>query len=207
MQSFTTKKYIFSLLSFLLILISSNTIAGEISIKHPISFGHIDVHPGGDAIIISAQNGSALPESTRSIVTGGESGQLQITSESLEHVEFIYPASVTMESGQHSITITEIDVHSQYSSGGADVLGSGFPLDVHIGGKMQLSGTEENGSYGGVMSITINFEANSISLQNFSNAEQSTAPAEESSLPLTEPAASSPDTPEENSTPLNSPKL
>ena len=195
MHTPTQKEYISCLILILMILISPSGFAGEISIRHPVSFGRIDLHPGGDDIVIAAQNGSALPTSARSIVTGGESGLLQVTSENVEHVEIIYPTSIFMESGPHRLEITDIGDYSQYNSGGVDVLGDGFPLDINIGGIMRLTGTEENGSYSGSLPITLNFEADSIPLFTSVNDEEPVALAEEEEGPVSDAPELNDDTP------------
>jgi hypothetical protein len=124
----------------------------------PLSFGTIDLHPAGDTITINASGGAATPSaSSGSVVTGGSSGLITVTSESVEHVDIIYPASVTMTSGASSITITGIDTNSEYSVGGVDTLGGGIPLTISVGGKINISSGQANGSYSAVLRITLNY--------------------------------------------------
>jgi len=159
------RKYIQSNSCFLLcfvvlsqLLTSPATRAGEISVIKSLSFGTIDFYPGGDTITISALTGSASPQAARSIVTGGGSGLIRITSETEEHVDITYPESVILRSDNHTMTLINIDDLSQYSTIGATVPGDGSALDIHIGGRLIFTGDEIDGSYSGSLSITLNFE-------------------------------------------------
>jgi len=147
-------------LSFLLLLIFSPTIlVGEVQVRiiKTISFGTVDLHPGGDTILIDARTGSSFPGSSRSIVSEGGSGLIRISSDENVHMDILYPASTIMRSNNHSLSVSEIDNRSQYAFGGVDI-NSDIPLDVNIGGQMSLIGQEVDGNYSGSIPITINFE-------------------------------------------------
>ncbi len=131
--------------------------SAEVTLIEPISFGTIDFHPGGDTIRIAAASGPVKPDSDRSIVTGGKSGLIRIVSDNIEHVDIIYPSSITLSNGSSTLVLDGINSNSEYSSGGVDTLGSGLPLDVSIGGELVLSGDEMDGSYSGSMTITLNY--------------------------------------------------
>lgn len=136
----------------------SGALGADAVVSQALSFGTIDLHPAGDTIIINASGGAATPSAgSGSVVTGGSSGLITVTSDSVEHVEIIYPASATMTSGAGTITITGIDTHSEYSVGGADTLGGGIPLTISVGGKINISSGQANGSYSAVLVITLNY--------------------------------------------------
>ena len=126
-------------------------------VNQSISFGAIDLHPGGDTITIAAGGGAGFPVSTQSVVTGGNSGLITVTSAAIEHVDILYPVSVTMISGPHTLDIVSMDINSQYSMGGADTLGGKIPLTISVGGKITIPPGQANGSYTGLITITLNY--------------------------------------------------
>lgn len=133
------------------------SLAGEVTLFEPISFGTIDFHPAGDTIRIAAGNGPATPDGERSIVTGGKSGLIRIVSENIEHVDIIYPSYISLKNGTYSLRLDNISINSEYSSGGADTLGEGLPLDISVGGELVLSGSEKDGGYSGSLTIILNY--------------------------------------------------
>ncbi len=134
------------------------TLGADAVVSQALSFGIIDLHPAGDTITINARNGAATPSAgSGSVVTGGSSGLITVTSESVEHVDIIYPASVSMTSGSSSITITGIDTNSEYSVGGTDTPGGGIPLTISVGGVINISSGQASGSYSAVLVITLNY--------------------------------------------------
>ncbi len=123
----------------------------------PIFFGTVDLHPGGDTVRINAASGFSTPHSSRSIVSDGRSGLIRIVSDSVEHVDVLYPGQVTLRNGNRTLYLTEIGGNSEYNSTGVDLI-AGIPVDINIGGKINFAGGEIDGQYGGTMVITINFE-------------------------------------------------
>ncbi len=144
------------LLTFLLFT-SPSILAGEVSQVTPVSIGTLDLHPAGDTIIIAAENGPASPLSTRSLVTGGGSGLITLTSTVVEHVDITYPESAILSKGAHTITVIDISSHSEYNATGVDLPGGGVSVEVSIGGKIVLPRDVVYGSYSGTMSIQLNF--------------------------------------------------
>lgn len=140
-----------------LFLATSPVRAGEVLQVTPFGFGTIDLHPGGDTIVIAAENGSAAPLAGRSTVTGGTSGMITLTSTDAEHVEIVYPETVVLTSGGRQLTIRDIAAHSQYAGTGVDLLGGNIQVNVHVGGSLTLSGNEVAGNYSGSMLIEINY--------------------------------------------------
>lgn len=136
---------------------SSATLAGEVSRVTPITIGTVDLHPKGDTVVIAAENGPASPVSSRSVVTGGSSGLITLTSTLAEHVDIIYPSSVILSSGGHIIRITDISSHSEYNATGIDLPGGGISVEVSIGGKIVLPGDVFHGNYSGSITIQLNF--------------------------------------------------
>jgi len=80
-----------------------------------------------------------------------------VTSLAIEHVDILYPVSVTMTSGPNSIDIVSIDINSQYRVGGADTLGGNIPLTISVGGKIDIAAGQADGSYSGQIIITLNY--------------------------------------------------
>ncbi len=123
-----------------------------------VSFGTIDLHPGGDTITIAAAGGPAVPvAASNSVVIGGNSGLITVTSATVEHVDIIYPVTVTMASSPNSIQLVSIDINSQYNVGGADTLGGGLPLTISLGGVITLAAGQANGSYTAQIPIILNY--------------------------------------------------
>jgi hypothetical protein len=143
---------------FILINSSSVAVAGEVSRVVPLSFGTIDLFPGGDIIVINASNGSASAVANRSLVTQARNGLLTLRSMEVEQVDIHYPTSVILVSSSgHQLVITEISTYSQYSDTLVDLQGNNIPVDVSVGGKLQLNGNEIHESYSGTLEIQLNF--------------------------------------------------
>lgn len=140
-----------------LLFTSSAILAGEVSQVTPVSIGTVDLHPAGDAVVIAAENGSTVPVSGRSLVTGGGSGLIILTSTLAEHVDITYPLSATLSNGAHTITVIDISSHSEYNATGVDLPGGGISVEVSIGGKIILPADVVYGSYNGTMSVQLNF--------------------------------------------------
>jgi len=143
-----------SLMLSLLLVTASASLAGVVTHFVPPYFGEIDLHPGGDTIVIAAQNGPALPSAGRSVVTGGGSGRLILTSSDAEQVQVLYPESITLTHGGQSITMRGIPALSQQT---ATLPGGNVQREIHIGGSLALQGNENRGTYNGSMTIQINF--------------------------------------------------
>jgi len=120
----------------------------------PPYFGEIDLNPAGDTIVIAAQNGPATPSFEHSVITGGSSGILALSSAEAGQVEVLYPQSVTLTSGGQTITIRGIPLLSQKN---ANLPGGGTRCDLSIGGSLMLRGDESRGTYKGSMTIQLNF--------------------------------------------------
>jgi len=141
----------------LLLAVASMAKAATVSSVQDISFGSIDLHPGGDTVTIAASSGPGSPISTQSMVIGGSSGRITISSQTVEHVDIIYPPTVTLQNGVHTITVDNLDNNSQYSVGGTDTLGNGIPLQINVGGRLSIPSGQAQGAYSGPMTITLNF--------------------------------------------------
>lgn len=135
-----------------------NVLGADAVVSQSLSFGTIDLNPGGDTITIDASTGPATPiANSNSVVIGGRNGLITVTSLIIEHVDIIYPVSVNLVSGSNVITITAIDINSQYRAGGADTLGGGIPLTIRVGGKIVIPSGQANGSYSAQIPIILNF--------------------------------------------------
>lgn len=120
-----------------------------------LHFGHIDLHPAGDTITIAAQDGPTdKPAAGRSLVSGGGSGRISITSSEACLVEVTYPGAVTLTSGGHAVTVRGFSSLSQKS---ADLPGGGVRRDLSIGGSLELPGNAGRGTYNGTMTLQIHF--------------------------------------------------
>lgn len=142
---------------FCLLVTSPAVPAGEVTLVSPVDFGAIDLNPGGDTIVIAADNGPASPSGSRSGVTGGGSGLIHVTSTEAEHVEILYPNSTPLICGSHSLTIKDIGPHSQYNLTGFDLPGGGVTRAISVGGSLELQGDEISASCNGSLSIQLNF--------------------------------------------------
>lgn len=138
-------------------LITSPVFAGEVISVQGLSFGSIDLHPGGDTIRIDAADGSTQPDGDRSVVTGGGSGRIRLSSEILENVDIHYPESTSLYYGENEITVTDLAAYSQYGDTGLELPGDGATVDIHIGGKLSLDKTTEYGNYSGNMTVQLDF--------------------------------------------------
>ena len=139
------------------LLTSPPVMAGEVTLVNGLDFGAIDLNPAGDTIVIAAQNGSASPKGSRSVVTGGGSGLIQVTSVEAEHVEILYPDLVPLVCGSHSLQLTNIGLNSQYHLTGVDLPGGGAIRTISVGGSLELRGNETYGNCSGSMALQVNF--------------------------------------------------
>jgi len=146
-----------AIMLFCLLVTSPAVPAGEVTLVAPVDFGSIDLNPGGDTIVIAAHNGPASPAGSRSGVTGGGSGLIQVTSTEAEHVEILFPDSAPLVCGSHSLTIKDIGPHSQYHLTGLDLPGGGVTRTISVGGSLKLQGDEASVSCSGFLSIQLNF--------------------------------------------------
>ncbi len=129
-----------------------------------LDFGSIDLDPdpAGDTITINAASGPASPVATgASVITGGTSGLITITSSVVMHVDVTYPATnVTLTSGSNTLTLTPANIisNSMYpdSGPGTDTDGSNALL-IHVGGVIVIPQGQASGTYTGSMTITINY--------------------------------------------------
>ena len=140
-----------------MLLMAGPLAGGEVTQVSGIDFGAIDLNPGGDTITIAAQNGPAVPMGSRSVVTGGGSGLIRVTSVEAEHLEILYPNSVPLTCTGQSLTITAIGPHSQYHLSGVDLPGGGVARLISVGGSLQLGGNERSGRCSGTMTIQLNY--------------------------------------------------
>ena len=64
-----------------------------------MSFGSIDLNPGGDTIIIDASSGAATPASSggASVVTGGNSGLVTVAASTNFTINVVYEANIVVE--------------------------------------------------------------------------------------------------------------
>lgn len=132
-------------------------LCGEVVSVSSVNFGTIDLFPGGDSIIIDARNGPALPAATRSVITGGGSGKISLTSDIVESVSISYPPSVSLSNGTQQIIVDQIATYSEYSGTPLNFAGDGSVVGVDVGGRLQLTGGEIYSGYSGTMVIGLNF--------------------------------------------------
>lgn len=151
-------KYLCSLTALLFSLIlSPSSHGGEVISISSFSFGNIDMFPGGDDIIIDASAGPAIPTANRSVITGGGSGKIVITSDVVESVDIDYPTSIMLSDGDHLLKVDKISEYSEYSSSLINFIGDGSNVEVSVGGRLHLQGNEIINTYTGSMIISINF--------------------------------------------------
>ena len=142
------------LLLVVLLVTASVSPAGVVIQVVPPYFGEIDLYPGGDTVTIAAQHGPAVPSAGRSVVTGGGSGRIILSSAEAEQVEVVYPDSLTLTRGADSLTVRGIPALSQNH---VVLPGGGARVELSIGGHLELRGTERQGDYHGTMTLQINF--------------------------------------------------
>jgi|GEM_PF-3103624 len=136
------------------------TWAGEATALSPLDFGAIDLNPGGDTIVIAANNGPAFPKGGRSVVTGGGSGLISLAANLgvEELVNIGYPDTIPLKCEGHQISLTGISNYSQYASTDILLTDDGAPVHVSIGGNLVLQGNETECHYVGDMLLQLNFE-------------------------------------------------
>ncbi len=113
---FFTHCYIALFSIFFLLQGSTFCLAKEVRLIHPINFGTIILHPGGDDITIDASNGkaSATINSSNSIVRNWEYGEIKFTMNPGVDISLEYPDSISLAnaSGQ-KIWLKYINNYSQ----------------------------------------------------------------------------------------------
>ena len=128
-----------------------------------LDFGSIDLDPAGETVTINASAGAATPAvANASVVTGGTSGLITITSAVVMHVDVTYPAAnITLSNGSGdtlTIVAATIAANSMYPDTGAGTNTDGTnPLLIHVGGIIVVPAGQANGTYTGTMAITINY--------------------------------------------------
>lgn len=140
--------------SFFVLSTTSVSCSGVVVHIVPPYFGEIDLHPKGDSITIAAQNGSAVPTSLYSVVTGGGSGRLMLKASGAEQVQVIYPDEVVLSGNGQTILLRGMPALSQTS---AVLPGGNVVQELSIGGVLILDGNEKRGSYSGSIPIQVNF--------------------------------------------------
>ena len=128
---------------------------GVVSQVIGLHFGHIDLHPAGDTITIAAQDGPTdKPTANRSLVSGGGSGRISITSSEPCLVEVTFPREVLLISAGHTVTVHGFSSLSQTT---AELPGGGVRRDLSIGGRLELPGHARRGAYRGTMTLQTHF--------------------------------------------------
>ncbi len=133
-----------------------------------MDFGTIDLNPNGDSISIKAQNGSARPENSHSVVFGGKSGEVVFASKDVKRVSIEYPppgSTVSLTNGEGGIIILkDISLYSQYTNGEEINLPGGYQKTrISIGGTLVfspkalrgLAGTGNKSTYRGTLRLKI----------------------------------------------------
>lgn len=124
-----------------------------------MTFGVIDLHPGGDTIVIAAGNGPSEAVAGNSIVHHGRSGMivLQSSSGTDEQLDIQYPDQVDLSCGGQHVRITGISTHSQHASTVVELPADRRRVEVSIGGTLELSGDERPCHYNGVMPLEMHY--------------------------------------------------
>lgn len=129
-----------------------------------MSFGSIDLNPGGDTIVINASSGAATPASSgaASIVTGGASGLITVASNNAFTINVVYEADSTVALTEPiSGSIVYLNSIDQYSEGGTVnggvIHAAGIDSLINVGGSVQFPAGADAGIYSGSMTITLNY--------------------------------------------------
>jgi len=124
-----------------------------------MTFGTIDLHPGGDSIVIAAESGQAVAAGSRSFVHNGRSGMivLQSASGTYEQVDIQYPDQVILACGGQQIILGGVATHSQFSSVPIDLPADRRRIEVSMGGELVLAGDEKPCRYSGVIPIELHY--------------------------------------------------
>ncbi len=105
----------------------------------PIDFGRLILHPAGDNISIKAQNGPATPDQSRSVIIGGSSGELILTSQVAGHITVEYPTDddgkVLTSGCREGVFLSDINTYSQKS---VYLPGGGQRRSLAIGGTLHI---------------------------------------------------------------------
>lgn len=125
-----------------------------------IDFGTItkvDASPG--TITIDASGGAATPAATGAgvSVTGGNSGEITISSNVTANVTITYPVTSNLDkvgaSSPTSVQQIEVKDFSTNSTGTSMSITAGTPATLHLGGVITLKASQEPGNY----SVSLNF--------------------------------------------------
>lgn len=147
--------FISMLISLLLTIPNAALAQGVVSQVIGLDFGHVDLHPAGDTITIAAQDGPTdKPTANRSLVSGGGSGRISITSNEPCLVEVTYPGEVLLTSRGRTVTVRGFSSLSQTA---AELPGGGVRRDLSIGGSLDLPGHAGQGAYSGTLTLQIHF--------------------------------------------------
>lgn len=130
-----------------------------------MDFGSVEILPAGDTITIAAgtTDGSggtaAVPVATgTSVVTGGTSGLITISSPIALDINVTYPPSVDLTDGTTTVALSAIDANS----GGGTTDGTVSHLAtvdtlIHVGGVIVFGLNATTGDYSGSIPITISY--------------------------------------------------
>ncbi len=136
---------------------SSALWAGEVVEVVAMSFGEVEINPASCEVTLDAKNGAVKAMPTRTVVVGGDSGKITIRSAVEEQVHIEYNDSAFLWSAEEKIGISDVQSLSQYHNQYINLEGSNIPVDIHIGGRLVLTGDESIGNYSGKMEIVLTF--------------------------------------------------
>ncbi|MBL4902562.1 MAG: DUF4402 domain-containing protein [Desulfocapsa sp.] len=131
-----------------------------------MNFGSIELIPAGDTIVINASGAgsgaggaAAVPASSgASVVTGGTSALITISSPIGFDVDVSYEVSVVLTDGTTSATMSLIDANSGGgTTDGTVTHAAGVDTLIHVGGSLVLPSGATTGTYTGSTAVTMNY--------------------------------------------------
>jgi len=124
-----------------------------------LDFGSIDLSPVASTITLNASSGSGTPTASGStIISGGNEGIISVWAAMNMTITLTYPNDnvVELTNMGDTVYVNNIAANSQNSGGTVGHTGhASTPTTIAIGGTVDFTGNEGDGTYSGVMPIVL----------------------------------------------------
>lgn len=146
------------LIVFLPFIASTQAESADINILSSLDFGAVTASFYGDVIQIDASENQSAPfvlSGGKSVVSGGQSALAVFTPDSEgQIVNISYPVNIEIISGAEKMTVRDISLNSTKNF----VTQSTSPVNINIGGVLEIGASQKSGNYSGtaLINITIN---------------------------------------------------
>lgn len=146
------------LIVFLPFIAAIQAESADINILSSLDFGAVTASFYGDVIQIDASENQSSPfvlSGGKSVVSGGQSALAVFTPDSEgQIVNISYPVNIEIISGAEKMTVRDISLNSTKNF----VTQSTSPVNINIGGVLEIGASQKSGNYSGtaLINITIN---------------------------------------------------